>query len=282
MRIRTIKPEFFTHEGIFTAEAETGLPLRLAFAGLWCACDREGRFKWEPRRLGVQILPYDALDFSRVLHALVTRGFVVKYRVGDACFGCVPSFPRHQVINNRESESSFPGPDAEGAETLGFDGENDACPTRASRVPHAGKAEGKGREGNMEGKGDEPSALSGKPDAAIPAKTRRMMTARPVLLLLNEITGRGFRETESNLLQIAARLEEKGVTLEGVMQMVRRQCKKWGTDPEMVEYLRPSTLFRRSKFDSYYASREMPVDFDNHNGQQRPLIGTSTADDSKF
>ncbi|GAA4169527.1 hypothetical protein [Shinella granuli] len=78
-RIRTIKPEFFKHEGIFDAEQETGLPLRLAFAGLWTQCDREGRFAWRPRQLKVDILPYDELDFLRVLDALATRGFIVKY-----------------------------------------------------------------------------------------------------------------------------------------------------------------------------------------------------------
>lgn len=62
MRIRTIKPEFFNHEAIFELEKSTKLPLRLAYIGLWCAADREGRFKWEPRRLGVQIMPYDGVD----------------------------------------------------------------------------------------------------------------------------------------------------------------------------------------------------------------------------
>jgi hypothetical protein len=37
MRIRTIKPEFFHHEGIYEAELQSNLPLRLAFIGLWCA-----------------------------------------------------------------------------------------------------------------------------------------------------------------------------------------------------------------------------------------------------
>jgi hypothetical protein len=44
-RIRTIKPEFFSHEALFDGERETGLPLRLAFIGLLCQCDREGRFR---------------------------------------------------------------------------------------------------------------------------------------------------------------------------------------------------------------------------------------------
>ena len=148
MRIRTIKPEFFHHEGLFEAESETKLPIRVAFAGLWCIADREGRFKWEPRRIGVQVLPYDGVDFSRVLDALTTRGFVFKYRVGDACFGFIPSFLKHQVINNRESESVLPDPEGNIEQTPINTEEIDACPTRAPRDDHAGQGEGKGREGN--------------------------------------------------------------------------------------------------------------------------------------
>ena len=148
MRIRSIKPEFFHHEGLFEAELETKLPLRVAFAGLWCIADREGRFKWEPRRIGVQVLPYDGVDFSRVLDAFATRAFVLKYRVGDACFGFIPSFLKHQVINNRESQSILPDPEGNIEQTPINTEEIDACPTRAPRDDHAGQGEGKGREGN--------------------------------------------------------------------------------------------------------------------------------------
>ena len=147
MRLRTIKPEFFHHEGLFEAEIETKLPLRVAFAGLWCIADREGRFKWEPRRIGVQVLPYDGVDFSRVLDALATRAFVLKYRVGDACFGWIPSFLKHQVINNRESESVLPDPEGNIEETLINTEESDASATREPREDHACRKEGKGREG---------------------------------------------------------------------------------------------------------------------------------------
>ena len=148
MRIRTIKPEFYIHADLYESEVESGLPLRLAFSGLWCAADRAGRFKWKPRELGSQILPYDGVDFPRVLDALGTRGFVVKYRVGDAWFGCIPSFSKHQVINNRERPSEIP--DVSKAEEVW-----DAWGTRDGRVGHAASGEGKGREGNMEGKGKE-------------------------------------------------------------------------------------------------------------------------------
>jgi hypothetical protein len=154
MRIRTIKPEFFLHEGLFDAESESGLPIRIAFAGLWCAADREGRFKWEPRKLGIQILPWDGCDFSRVLDALTTRGFVVKYTSGTDVFGWIPSFLKHQVINNRERPSELPNP-------LECN-QIDASTTREARVDHAGQGEGKGREQGKEGKGKE--LLSVKPD----------------------------------------------------------------------------------------------------------------------
>ena len=147
MRIRTIKPEFFHHEGLFEAELETKLPIRVAFAGLWCIADREGRFKWEPRRIGVQVLPYDGVDFSRVLDALTTRGFVFKYRVDDEYFGCIPSFLKHQVVNNKERASILPDYLENGAITE----EIDASATREPRDDDAchkeGKGTGKGKEG---------------------------------------------------------------------------------------------------------------------------------------
>jgi hypothetical protein len=158
MRIRTIKPEFFTHDELYDLEAESGLPVRIAFAGLWCAADREGRFKWEPRRLGVQILPYDNIDFSRVLHALATRGFIRGYASHGGLFGVIPSFLDHQVINNREKDSELPEP----LEYI----DPDACRTRDPRVTHASKAEGKGREGK--GKEKEVAAKASGFDFSIP------------------------------------------------------------------------------------------------------------------
>lgn len=109
-RIRTIKPSFFVHEELFDAEKETGLPLRVAFAGLFTQCDKEGRFEWRPRRLKTDILPYDDVDFSRVLHALATRGWVVKYACGDSQFGAIPTWHEHQHVNNRERDSELPPP----------------------------------------------------------------------------------------------------------------------------------------------------------------------------
>lgn len=138
-RIRTIKPEFFRHEGLYDAERETGLPLRIAFAGLWTAADKAGRFEWRPRQLKLDCLPHDDVDFSRVLDALATRGFIVKYTSGGEEYGYIPSWRSHQVINNRETESKIPEPN-----------KIKNIPTRQPRVDDASAT----RQGNYQGEGE--------------------------------------------------------------------------------------------------------------------------------
>ena len=125
-RIRTIKPEFFKHEPLYELEAETRLPIRLAFAGLWTVCDREGRFHWRPRSIKAEVLPYDDVDFSSVLDALALYGFVRKYSYKGEYFGWIPSWNHHQAINGREPKSHLPEP-----QESQFVQVSEACVTRA-------------------------------------------------------------------------------------------------------------------------------------------------------
>jgi hypothetical protein len=148
-RIRTIKPESLLDEELWDLEVETGLPVFRAFVGLWTQADREGRFEWRPRPLKAAILPYWEGDFSRVLDALTTRGFLVKYASGGREYGAVRTFKRHQVINNREQASELPAPEDSGAVSAPSTRPprvDDACPTP---LVHA-HGEGKGREGKEE------------------------------------------------------------------------------------------------------------------------------------
>lgn len=112
-RIRSIKPDFFRHEALYEAEKVSGLPLRVAFAGLWTAADREGRFRWQPRALKLDCLPYDDCDFALVLDALASSGLVVKYLIDGESFGFIPTWKIHQVINLREAQSKIPEPSQE-------------------------------------------------------------------------------------------------------------------------------------------------------------------------
>ena len=194
-RIRTIKPEFFRHAGLFDAERETGLPLRVAFAGLWSACDREGRFTWRPRELKLDALPFDEVDFGRVLDALWTRGHIEKYAVDGVDYGFIPSWHRHQVINNRESASVLPEPIESAVQ--------DASGTRRARVDHASatplvhaQGEGKGKEG----KGRErPSVSSARPTLPCPYEAivdlyHSKLTDLPRVKLMSESRQRALRK----------------------------------------------------------------------------------------
>jgi hypothetical protein len=141
-RIRSIKPEFFKHEELFNAEDETGLPLRVAFSGLWTLADREGRFKWKPTQIKLDVLPYDKVDMTTVLDALAVYGFIVKYSSDGKDFGFIPSFKEHQVINHRESPSVIPPPPVPHEMARAS-----RVPTRESTGDDAARGEGKGREG---------------------------------------------------------------------------------------------------------------------------------------
>ena len=141
-RIRTIKPEFFRHLELYQAEVETGLPLRVAYAGLWTVADREGRFRWQPEVLKLDVLPFDDIDFSRVLDALLTRGFLVKYEYSGKRYGAIPTFKDHQFINNKELPSNIPAPDEHSEIIDNF--------TRDSRVIHAWSTRLYAKEGERE------------------------------------------------------------------------------------------------------------------------------------
>lgn len=134
-KIRTIKPALARHRELFEAEKETGLPLRYVWALFPTVCDKAGRFLWKPWEIKLDIMPYDAdVDFSRVMDALATRGFLVRYALAGVEYGCIPTFLKHQVPNNKERASQLPGPDDDGVQLISV---SDSLPTREPRVSHA-------------------------------------------------------------------------------------------------------------------------------------------------
>lgn len=108
-RTRMIKPAFFKHAELYQAEAESRLPLRVAFAGLWTVADKEGRFRWK-MDLKPDILPYDPVDIMAVLDGLERYGFIVSYVVDGKRYGFIPSFKDHQTFHKTERESTLPAP----------------------------------------------------------------------------------------------------------------------------------------------------------------------------
>lgn len=151
-RIRSIKPEVLDDEELWDLGVETGFPILQSFEGLWMYSDREGRFEWLPRTLKPKILPYWDGDFARVLDALASRRFVVRYEVDGRAYGVVRTFKKHQVINNREADSVLPVPPPEALAILSGStrGDRDDARDEHASGTREGPAlvdwEGKGRE----------------------------------------------------------------------------------------------------------------------------------------
>ena len=98
----------------------------------------------------------------------------------------------------------------------------------------------------------EVTTLSGStPDTHPPAKLNgHTNTARSLLAFLNEKTGRNYQPVKANLDMIVARLKE-GATERQCRLVILRKFHDWGNDEKMTEYLRPATLFNRTKFAQY-------------------------------
>jgi hypothetical protein len=128
-RQRLIAPDFFVHAELHDAEERSGLPLRLAFAGLWTQADRRGVFPWKPRELQLAVLPYDRVSMGAVLEALAAGGFIRAYDVDGRTYGYIPSFGRWQTFNVRERPSRHPAPP-------------DTVPAPAQHRVHPGQAAG--------------------------------------------------------------------------------------------------------------------------------------------
>ncbi len=81
--------------------------------------------------------------------------------------------------------------------------------------------------------------------------TKYLEVVKDVLSHLNEKTGKQYRwQSRDNQLIITARLKEK-YTKEDLLKVIDNQCERWLGDEKMEPYLRPVTIFGRSKIEGY-------------------------------
>lgn len=97
-RARNIKPGFFTNDDL----GELSPLARLGFIGLWGQADFNGNMKYKPKRLKVEILPYDNVDFAELVGELQQAGFVQIYQVEGEDYLHVVNFRKHQRPHKNE------------------------------------------------------------------------------------------------------------------------------------------------------------------------------------
>jgi len=118
-RIRNIRPELFRHE--LLQELETKYPeLRpmLVYIGLWTQAGKNGVFKWKPRQLKLDILPFIDFDMTRTLQILESAKFIIRFIVNNEEYGYIPNFAKYQAISHKEKQAPSPCPDFPGEEVV--------------------------------------------------------------------------------------------------------------------------------------------------------------------
>jgi hypothetical protein len=103
-RARNIKP------GLFSNELLVELPAfdRLAFIGLWCLADREGRLEDRVKRIKIELFPCDDYDVEEGLARLATAGFIFRYQVAGFSVIEIINFQKHQSPHGSEKDSALP------------------------------------------------------------------------------------------------------------------------------------------------------------------------------
>ncbi|MBW2106609.1 MAG: conserved phage C-terminal domain-containing protein [Deltaproteobacteria bacterium] len=84
----------------------------------------------------------------------------------------------------------------------------------------------------------------------LPIKNNFRKEAKEIIVFLNEKTGKAFQPVDANINFIVARLKE-GATITNCRQVIARKVREWKGDEENNKYLRPATLFNKSKFWQY-------------------------------
>lgn len=137
-RARNIKPSFFHNEelGMLTPLA------RLLFIGLWTIADFRGNLELRPKRLRIQLLPYDDCNVEELTINLEHSGLIKTYSVQGQRYINIVNFERHQNPhkNERDGGSDIPDISLKDSDTNDFHNiqnylEQDGCNPADSPFP---------------------------------------------------------------------------------------------------------------------------------------------------
>ncbi|MBT3042220.1 MAG: conserved phage C-terminal domain-containing protein [Candidatus Thiodiazotropha sp. (ex Codakia orbicularis)] len=99
--------------------------------------------------------------------------------------------------------------------------------------------------------------MSGKPDE--------------VIEYLNHQSGKNFKPIETNLKLVRARIRD-GYSVDELKAVVDRKIQEWGDDPQMRQYIRPSTIFGSEKFSQYVGELNQPLPQSRSPGNRQEII----------
>lgn len=123
------------------------------------------------------------------------------------------------------------------------------CKARAT----AGSKGGKQRVANqaIASNSKQKVANQAESDSKSDSKSKSDSDIKEVISHLNLVTNAKYKyTTKTHAENISARLND-GHSVEELKMVIDSKAREWLTDKNMVQYLRPSTLFQASKFQGY-------------------------------
>lgn len=233
-------PNRILRDGIISSERVdrlSGWAQEVFYRRLISVVDDYGRYYANPSLLRAACYPLKLdkvsnADVGKWLSDCENAGLVSTYEVDGKRYLQLLDF-RQQV---RAKESKYPQVPS-------------TCIALATHPPASAHLDGDGVVVE-----DDRKTLSGTPDASPPAaepsKPNPKAEAREILEFLNAKVGRAYEPVDANLELIVARLRE-GATAAKCRQVIVKKSREWAGDEKMSEYLRPATLFNRTKFAQY-------------------------------
>lgn len=256
-RARNIKPALFSND-----ELADNDPLgRLLFIGLWTIADCEGNLEWREKRIKAQLLPYDNCDIKKLMINLDKSGFIRYYSVHDNLYVHIVNFTKHQ--NPHKNERS------KGSDIPKFaDTNRESIDMTGLTINH--DKSGLKRNDSTSDRADSlnliPDSLNLIPDSSEVENDLKEIVSqgnndfKEVLDYLKSATGRAFRESTD----LKARLKDYSV--DEIKAVIDYKAKEW-MGKDMQKFLRPQTLFNKTKFEGYLndANQLVPTEASNEN-----------------
>jgi len=225
-RIRTIKPEFWTDDDLVTISRDA----RLFFIGLWNFADDNGVLEYGKINLKIKIFPADDIDVRQLVEELKKIDKIHVYSNNGKDYIYIKNLNKHQVID-RPRKSSLPMPG-----NIEING-NQLKSTEISLGREGKGMEGKGMEGAESPRHQTEEIISDFNEVIRPYRPYSVKTIGAAAVEL-----------------IHARLKD-GFTVDDFKYVHRVKNEEWAGDEKMDQYLRPSTLYRKSKFPEYRAQK---------------------------
>jgi uncharacterized phage protein (TIGR02220 family) len=130
---------------------------------------------------------------------------------------------------------------------INYDYYQDGDNYRAKQRAKGGQREGKGRATNNNGKNGKNKKDITLVISSVGLKPNYAM----IISYLNKKTGRNFDPKNKSTMELIHARFNEGRTVKDFITVIDKKIDTWLTDDKMNKYLRPSTLFNRTKFENY-------------------------------